>query len=317
MKEAINPYDELMIRVFDGYATETEQKQLNDWLIASHANQTAFTEFQKIWTGAADASVLHNLDIEADLKVVKAQAKMGNRQLATGNSQLAMRNPQPATRILFIAFLRKIAAILLLLAVIGIALSIYLNQGTDPKPILLSDGTKVWLYQDANLEYPETFTETTRSVKLTGEAFFEVAKDATKPFVIEAGASEIRVLGTSFNVQSAVNQTNVIVNTGKVQLSAKEAPEQVVELTKGEKGIYQNAIVKETINTDKNYRAWQNGIFEFDGSLPMEEVIAQLSKYYGKIEMNIATNADCSIVGEFEKEELSTVLEVIKNSCGY
>ena len=54
MKEAINPYDELMIRVLDGYATETEQKQLNDWLLASPANQKVFKEFQKIWTEAAN-----------------------------------------------------------------------------------------------------------------------------------------------------------------------------------------------------------------------------------------------------------------------
>ena len=310
MKEAINPYDELMIRVLDGYATETEQKQLNDWLLASPANQKVFKEFQKIWTEAANASVLNNLDIEADLKAVKAQAK-------TGNIELATRNPQPATRILSISFIRKIAAILLPLAVIGIALSIYLNQDTKLEPVLLSDGTKVWLYQDANLEYPATFAGSTRSVKLTGEAFFEVAKDATKSFIIEAGASEIRVLGTSFNVQSSVGETNVIVNTGKVQLSAKDAPEQVVELTKGEKGIHQNAIVKETINTDKNYRAWQNGIFEFDGSLPIKEVIAQLSKYYGELDINIAANADCSFAGEFEQEELSTVVETIKNTCGY
>ena len=310
MKEAINPYDELMIRVLDGYATETEQKQLNDWLKKSPANQTTFNEFQQIWTGAADASLLNNLDIEADLKKVKAQAK-------TDNPQLATRNPKPETRLLSISFLRKIAAILLPLAVIGIALSIYLHQGTGPKSVLLSDGTKVWLYQDAHLEYPATFAETTRSVKLTGEAFFEVAKDATKPFIIEAGASEIRVLGTSFNVQSTVEATNVIVNTGKVQLSAKAAPEQIVELTKGEKGIYQNAIVQETLNTDKNYRAWQNGIFEFDGSLPMQEVIAQLSKYYGEIDINIAANSDCSFAAAFDKEELSTVLETINNTCGY
>jgi len=58
-----------------------------------------------------------------------------------------------------------------------------------------------------------------------------VAKDASKPFIIEAGASKIRVLGTSFNVQSSIEETNVIVNTGKVQLSAKNTPEQVVELT--------------------------------------------------------------------------------------
>ena len=314
MKKAINPYDELMIRVLDGYATETEQKQLNDWLLASPANQTTFDEFQKIWIGAVDANVLNELDIEADLKAVKAQAKIEDSKLVA-RSKSATRS-KPATR-LSISFIQKIAAILLPVAVVAIAISLYLNKGTDNEPLLLSDGTKVWLYQDADLQFPEQFVGSTRSVKLIGEAFFEVAEDATKPFIIEAGKSEIKVLGTSFNVQSAISQTNVIVYSGKVQLAATDAPAQVVELTKGEKGIYQDSRVSETINTDKNYRAWQNGVFEFDGSLPIEEVIAQLSRYYGAININTSANAGCSFTGEFDKEELGTVLETIKNTCGY
>ena len=314
MKKAINPYDELMIRVLDGYATETEQKQLNDWLLASPANQATFDEFQKIWTGAEDANVLNGLDIEADLKAVKVQATIADsKPLARSTS--ATRS-KPVTR-LSISFIQKIAAILLPVAVVAIAISIYLNKGTGNEPILLSDGTKVWLYQEADLEFPEQFVGSTRSVKLIGEAFFEVAEDATKPFIIEAGKSEIKVLGTSFNVQSAVHETNVIVHSGKVQLAATDAPAQVVELTKGEKGIYQDSRVSETINADKNYRAWQNGVFEFDGSLPIEGVIAQLSRYYGAIDLPTSANADCSFTGEFDKEELGTVLETIKNSCGY
>lgn len=303
MEEAINPYEELMIRVLEASATAAEEKQLEHWLAESSLHQTEFDAFRKIWEGAADTNLIGELDIEADLKAVKQKAKAGQHR---ATAKVVKGN-----------FYRRIAAILLPLAVVATALFLYFNQQNSNEPILLSDGTKVWLYQDAQLEYPEQFVGNTRTVKLTGEAFFEVAKDTIQPFLIDAGATEIRVLGTSFNVQSQNKFTSVIVNTGKVRLSAKDAPEQAVELTKGEKGMYRNAILSEKLNTNKNYRAWQTGIFEFDGTTPIEEVIAQLSKYYGPIKININANQECALNATFEQEELSTILKTINESCGY
>lgn len=303
MEEAINPYEELMIRVLEASATEAEEKQLESWLIESPIHQQEFEAFQKIWEGAADTNLIGRLDIEADLKAVKQKARTEQQIIKT--------------KVVKGNFYRKIAAILLPLAVVATALFLYFNQQNSNAPILLSDGTKVWLYQDAQLDYPEQFAEETRTVKLKGEAFFEVAKDITKPFLIDAGATEIRVLGTSFNVHSQAKLTSVIVNTGKVRLSAKATPEQSVELTKGEKGMYRNAILSEKVNTNKNYRSWQNGVFEFDGTIPIDEVIAQLSKYYGSIKVNTAANRECALNATFEQEELSIVLKTINESCGY
>jgi len=220
------------------------------------------------------------------------------------------------TRIIRLSPLRKIAAVLMPLILMATALFFYFSPSDNKAPLVLSDGTKVWLYQDAKLDYPANFASDIRAVKLTGEAFFEVAKDATKPFIIQAGGTDIKVLGTSFNVQSAATTTNVIVNTGKVQLINRAAPQNLVELTKGEKGTFEQGILDETINTNKNYRSWQTGNFEFDGTIPIDGVLQQLSKYYGPIELNTTANQDCLLEAKFEQEELSTVLAVIKNSCG-
>lgn len=300
MEEAINPYEELMIRVLDGYATEEEKKQLDNWLKESPANQTNFEDFKSIWFSASDVSILKELDVEADLKVVK--------------QQVLVKKSADKTKVISLSFMKRVAAILLPLAIVSAALFLYFNPSMNHEPIVLSDGTKVWLYKDAKLDFPEQFSGKTRFVQLTGEAYFEVARDTNKHFIIEAGEANIEVLGTSFNVQSKVKNTNVIVNSGKVRLFARDAPEQAAELTKGEKGTYQNAILTEVINKDKNYRAWQNGIFEFDGTLPISEVVLQLSKYYGRISINTA-NPDCYLEATFEQEELNTVLETIKNSC--
>jgi len=315
MKESIDPYEELMIRSLDGDATGEEQNQLNNWLQESPTNQSTFEDFQKIWIGAVDIPMLQSLDIEADLKAVKKKAAVAN--LLQEKTPTGKVIPLKSTTTRSWSFLQKIAAILLPIAVLTTALFLYFNQNTSNEPMLLSDGTKVWLYKDAQLDYPANFTSTTRSVKLKGEAYFEVAHDANKPFIIEAGAAAIEVLGTSFNVQSTANQTNVVVNTGKVRLTATANTTQTVELTKGEKGIYEQASVREITNMDKNYRSWHTGIFEFDGTASIETVLQQLSKYYGPIAINTAANRDCLLEASFEKEDLETILETIKNSCSF
>jgi len=277
--EKENIYDALMIKVLAGNASKAEVEQFQNWLNENPENANEYADFQKIWTTTPAISMLEKLDVEADLVTVKKKATVSE-------------------------------------IVIGAGLYFYLNQSDTKAPIVLSDGTKVWLYQDAKLDYPAAFASDIRAVKLTGEAFFDVAKDVTKPFVIAAGATDIRVLGTSFNVQSATNTTNVIVNTGKVQLINRAEPKKLVELTKGEKGVYEKGTLEETINEDINYRSWQSGTFEFDGTVPIEEVVAQLSKYYGPIELMTTANRDCLFEGTFNKEELSTVLAVIRSSCG-
>lgn len=303
MEETNNLYEDLMIRVLDGIATETEKATLEKWLAEAPANRATYQDFQKIWTASPDAKLLANLDVNADLAAVKAKAQQ-NKSAKTA-------------QIIAFPMLRKVAAILLPLAVVATALFLFFNQNDPNAPILLSDGTKVWLYQAAQLDFPKTFEGENRLVTLDGEAYFEVAKDATKPFIIEAGKASIRVLGTSFNVQSSTTETQVVVNSGKVQLADKTNTAKAVELTKGEKGVFANAEVIESINTDKNYRSWQTGVFEFDGTVAIEDVMQQLSKYYGDIDLNIAPNEACLLEATFEKEELSTVLEVIKNSCGF
>ncbi len=299
-------YEDLMIRVLDGGATKAEEAQLKDWLKEDRSNQQAYEAFQKIWNAVPDVPLLNDLEVLEDLKKVKAQ----------GERNIKAQDTPPKAKVISLSFLRKIAAVLLPLVIVAIGVSLYFNKDANA-PILLSDGTKVWLYQDAQLDYPKDFEGATRVVTLNGEAYFDVAKDATKPFIIEAGAATIKVLGTSFNVQSSIKQTNVIVNSGKVALLAKDQEAIAVELTKGEKGIYENGTVQETINTDKNYRSWQTGIFEFDGTMPITEVRRQLEKYYGTIKLNISANKDCLLEASFNKEKLSTVMDIINSSCGY
>lgn len=134
------------------------------------------------------------------------------------------------------AAIYKLAAILVigvLLSVAGYYLEGYPENGSSEwvqkvnlpgeiSKFQLPDGSEVWLSAKSKLEYPETFTRKTRSVRLEGEAFFDVQRDTMHPFIVQAGAVQTRVLGTSFNIKAYPGDTRVKVTlaTGKIEVTA-------------------------------------------------------------------------------------------------
>ena len=129
----------------------------------------------------------------------------------------------------------------------------------------LSDGTHVWLNSESELIYPTNFTGNTREVILRGEAFFDVAKDASKPFIVENNQMKIKVLGTSFNVSGyAVDkQQNVTLVSGSVQVQMDNS--SVFRISPSEQFSYDKE--KQTtsirvVNTEL-YTAWTEGKYIF------------------------------------------------------
>lgn len=146
--------------------------------------------------------------------------------------------------------------------------------------LILADGTKVWLNSESTLKYPVQFVGKIRKVKLTGEGYFEVANNKAKPFVIESHGTEVKVLGTKFNV-SAYNDDGDITTTlveGSVQLSSLGNSELLEPGYQAvvKRGSNQFQVLK--VNTDL-YTSWISGVFQFkDQSL--EEICHQLSRWY-------------------------------------
>lgn len=110
---------------------------------------------------------------------------------------------------------------------------------TSAPVIYLSDGSVVWLKGDSQLEYPERFSGTNREVTLSGEAFFDVAADAKKPFIIHSSNFTTRVLGTSFNIRDYGDgdEHEVLVVKGKVMVSVRDQKQELV-LSRNEKAVY-------------------------------------------------------------------------------
>lgn len=104
----------------------------------------------------------------------------------------------------------------------------------DGEKINLIDGSIITLKKGSVIEYDTKFKENERTIQLLGEAFFSVHRDTTRPFVVHTNTIDVRVLGTSFNVKESKGISEVIVNTGKVEVKAQKKPSEKIIITKGE-----------------------------------------------------------------------------------
>jgi ferric-dicitrate binding protein FerR (iron transport regulator) len=179
------------------------------------------------------------------------------------------------------------------------SVTVTFNTMSTPKgrqfSLLLPDGTKVWLNAASSLRYPTIFADNERKVEISGEAYFEVAKDARKPFYVSIGGrAAIEVLGTSFNVNAYENE--VAVNTtlidGSIAVSALSGtlkpggnrvvlqPAQLARITTraGANTQPEKILVVDNVDTGK-ITAWKDGIFNFNGTR-LEEVMRQLERWY-------------------------------------
>ncbi len=143
--------------------------------------------------------------------------------------------------------------------------------------VRLSDGTRVTLNAGSSLKYPVSFTDSTRTVHLDGEAYFEVTHTG-KPFTVANNQQNIRVLGTAFNVSAYANEPAILTTLveGKVQIETTSG--QVI-LAPGEQSkLVGNQLTLEIVNTSR-YTSWINGKFEFNHD-NMDIVFKRLSRWY-------------------------------------
>ena len=162
--------------------------------------------------------------------------------------------------------------------------SVAYNTLTTPKgrqfTITLPDGTRVWLNAASSLKFPTSFTGPERLVNITGEAFFEVAKDQQTPFIVQAPELSIRVLGTTFNINAYPNETGITTTLleGRVQITKGTVTKN---LQPGQQLISSGTnelVVHDDVNIDQVI-AWKNGFFNFEG-VGIQNLMRQLERWY-------------------------------------
>jgi Fe2+-dicitrate sensor, membrane component len=159
--------------------------------------------------------------------------------------------------------------------------TIIIPRGGEYK-LTLMDGTRIWLNSNSKLRFPSEFGSGIRKVELKGEAFFEVAKDSVHPFVVNANKEQVKVLGTSFNV-NAYSDLNEIVTTlveGRVEVSdtlfgnkVKLLPNEQYRFNK-----LTGKTLKQIVDTEI-YTAWKDGRFVFENE-SLEDIMTRLSRWY-------------------------------------
>ena len=158
------------------------------------------------------------------------------------------------------------------------------ERGGEYRSLVLSDGTKIWLNSVSSIHYPTAFIGKERIVDITGEVYFEVAKNRTMPFKVNVNGMQVEVLGTHFNINSYGDEEGIkttlmegavkIVAARKVSFlkPGQQAILRSAQDDKGEIKIVSDVDVNETV-------AWKNGLFIFDGS-DIKTIMRQASRWY-------------------------------------
>lgn len=190
-----------------------------------------------------------------------------------------------------------------------------LNAIITPKggeyKLVLADGTRVWINADSRLEFPERFQGESREVYLQGEAYFEVAKDVTRPFRVRTSETVVKVLGTSFNVQAyegEVLRTTLVSGNVAVEYGGEE-----MKIVPGEQWILKDGRFHvEKVNEEVAVR-WLKGDFAFD-DVVLSDVFKVLERWYNIRVLVCNPNINAmKFTGVFPKyEDIDRVLDMIE-----
>lgn len=317
MSEDQNHIEELIAKSLVGETSPAEEKLLADWLAAHDDNQKLFDQSKRAFEEGsnfyATSSEINSINVE------KEWSQFSNTVSKKDNTRtLVVEKDKGFSWI-------RIAATLLLIAVSGFIVNYFITRKTDVVftasenmlPVTLPDGTQITLNKNSQLSYSKSFGEQRREVTLKGEAFFEVAHDAAKPFVITAGQAQVEVLGTSFNVMAYDDEKeiSVTVETGKVKLSESKT-NQEVRLEAGQKGSFnkESNQLNSSANTNINFLSWKTHKLNFSEQ-HLRSVIDDINKAYdAHIEIAATLSDNCVVTVNFDGQSLEAVLNVLKST---
>jgi ferric-dicitrate binding protein FerR (iron transport regulator) len=305
-----NTPDDLLVKFLLGEATAEEQAQVQEWISESEENSKYFEQFRAIWTYSKQLAAKSTVDENAAWERFK--------QRTEAYEQRPKVIPLTARRTIWMR-----AAAILLLICSGLLVynlisnrspeMLVVNSGNSTLVQTLPDGSEVTLNKNSSLTYPERFTKENRSVELEGEAFFNVTPDKSKPFVIHASDVAVQVVGTSFNVKSTEVKTEVIVETGVVEVSKRL---NSVRVNPNEKAYVlkdADAPVKEA-NKDELYNYYRTKELVCNGT-PLWRLVEVLNEVYATnivIESERAKNLP--ITTTFSNQNLDTILTIISET---
>jgi len=315
MKTEHQHIDEALIGLYlSGNANTEEIQQVESWMNANDENRSEFLRFKKLWEEAIDVEDIPNFNVDSAWN--KVQKEINNNGKVIPLQKIVKKN---------LSWISAAASVILILA-IGIY---YYSSGgntiseinytaqNDFESFFLPDSSEVILSKGSSLSFDENFNVSERKTSLKGQALFKVRKNPEKTFIVDAGSTEIRVLGTEFIVYSDKDSSVTSVSTGKVQVNKKNDKSKNVILSSGMNAIVtsKNPIIE--VNEINN-----NERFVFDKTLifnqtPLNEVIEILHKFY-KVQIILSQKelGECQLTATFKDEQIQNILEIISTTFG-
>ncbi|MGZ8557013.1 MAG: FecR family protein [Chitinophagaceae bacterium] len=301
--------DELLVKYLADEATPPEQTHVEEWIHSSEANRRYFQHFQLIWNESQNLAATTAVDEN------KAWQRFQRR---------VMKSKKAPGKVKAFGWWRIAASILVVAGAAWFFTSIINKENTSPemqniasanevKKDTLPDGSIATLNKHSVLSYSASFKGKTRKVKLNGEAFFNVEPNKEKPFVIEVNNVQVKVVGTSFNIKTAKGITEVIVETGIVQVIRDN---EVIELKAGERVSLADVdtTVRKEISDDKLYNYYVSRSFVCDNT-PLWKLVEKLNEAYSShIRIGREELRKIPLTVTFDDESLDTILNIISQT---
>jgi transmembrane sensor len=193
-------------------------------------------------------------------------------------------------------------------------------KGSRPLQVTLADGTRVWLNAASSLTYPAGFTANDRKVQMTGEGYYEVAKQAGKKFYVLSNGIETEVLGTHFNVNAYNDEANIKITllegSINVHINGQTATSNRQRLSPGQQAQWKNGEPVKVVN-DANTEAvmaWKEGYFDFNSN-DIQTVMRQLARWYNvevAYEGKITSNRFIGIISR--NNSVSEVVKLLEST---
>ncbi len=300
--------DGLIILFLTGQASPTQREALEAWLKESDHNQWVFDQMKAAWHSRA--------------RVQPDQRMRDRREAIWRAGTMSVLDSEPRKRTAPIVSRVAATLLILMVSVWGVVTWMPREREVSPPRIVdvvnergmkslhtLADGTEVWLNADTRLRHPEVFSDTLRWVELTGEAFFAVTPDSSRPFVVRAGKTLTHVLGTSFNVEAYADGDYVKVSLleGRVEVRNEEATKRS-ELSPGQQLLYAGDEFDVQPFDYASTFGWKDGILIFDG-VDFETFRNTLERWYGVNTRVIGTpGRDWQIRARYHNESLENVM---------
>lgn len=281
---------ELLYKFFAGTATFEEKERIMLWMESAPDNKQFFLKERKLY----NAVLLNSDHAEIEQAVKKQQHWMHSG---------------------IMRFVR-IAAMIVLAFGLGYFAQDWDTDGPVPMQtiavpagqcvnITLPDGSNIWLNAQTTIQYPISFNKCERMIKLDGEAYFEVAKDTKRPFIVNTKECRVEVLGTKFNVDaySYRDKFETVLMEGAVKVSMLNNPSETVSLKPDDKVYRSNGrLLTEKMNNFERYR-WKEGLICFQNE-PFNVVMEDFEKFYGlKIVVNNQKVTKYLYTGKFKQTD--------------